>query len=432
MKKYTLHAMAKNDKIQITKGKGINMKKLTAGIFSVIVGLVSANAADAAVASKGYVDAKVGVNTASIETLSGTVAANATTAAAATKTVADDLSAYKTTNDAAVAAKVAQSDYDAKVADLQTQINGKQVALKVAADSALKLDDQGNLSLEGIATSEGLANLTTTVGEHTTALNTLNADASNVNSVAGKIAAAVNPVAERVATAEGEIDALQAADTTINNTIATLATKAELEANATADATLAGRVTTAEGEIDALQAADITINNKIGTVAEGTTVVQMIADAKTAATYDDTAVKADIAAIKTSAYATSGITSELVGKISANETAIGALDDTYATDTALTTAVDGLKANEIKAASDAAAAAQSTADGAVSVNTAQQTEIDALETGKIPVPGVECNNMSNYCVLTYGTDPVTQQPKYYWEVIERGADEVAPYTSNPA
>jgi hypothetical protein len=49
------------------------MKKLTAGIFTVLLGLVAANSADAAVASKGYVDEKVGVNTTAIETLGGTV-----------------------------------------------------------------------------------------------------------------------------------------------------------------------------------------------------------------------------------------------------------------------------------------------------------------------------------------------------------------------
>ena len=45
------------------------MKKLTAGIFSVLMGLVSVNAAEAAVASKGYVDTKVGLNTEAIEAM---------------------------------------------------------------------------------------------------------------------------------------------------------------------------------------------------------------------------------------------------------------------------------------------------------------------------------------------------------------------------
>ncbi len=52
------------------------MKKLTAGIFTVLMGLVSVNAADAAVASQGYVDFKVGENTTAISELSGTVQAN--------------------------------------------------------------------------------------------------------------------------------------------------------------------------------------------------------------------------------------------------------------------------------------------------------------------------------------------------------------------
>ena len=58
-------------------------------------------------------------------------------------------------------------------------------------------------------------------------------------------------------------------------------------ANAIADAKKAG--TDAQSEVDALE-------EKVGAVTEGKTVVQMIADAQTAATYDDTDVKADISA----------------------------------------------------------------------------------------------------------------------------------------
>lgn len=58
-------------------------------------------------------------------------------------------------------------------------------------------------------------------------------------------------------------------------------------ANAIADAKKAG--TDAQSEVDALE-------EKVGEVAEGKTVVQMIADAQTAATYDDTDVKSDISA----------------------------------------------------------------------------------------------------------------------------------------
>lgn len=57
------------------------MKKLTAGIFTVLMGLVSVNAADAAVASKGYVDKEVATAKTNASELvgnlaSGQVAAN--------------------------------------------------------------------------------------------------------------------------------------------------------------------------------------------------------------------------------------------------------------------------------------------------------------------------------------------------------------------
>ena len=135
------------------------------------------------------------------------------------------------------------------------------------------------------------------------------------------------------------------------------------------------------GKIDAAyKEADTAINEKIGTVADGKTVVEMIADAQTAATYDDTAVKAGIKAnadaidaIEASDYANSGITA---AKVSAYD------------------AYDG----KITANTNAAAAAQATADAA------------------IPAPAQECSNKGNKCVLTSG------ETGYAWEVIQRATD----------
>lgn len=82
------------------------MKKLTAGIFTVMLGLCAANNADAAVASKGYVDSFVGENgsiTSEVATLKTTVETNATSAANATAAVAKDLADYESANDAALA-----------------------------------------------------------------------------------------------------------------------------------------------------------------------------------------------------------------------------------------------------------------------------------------------------------------------------------------
>lgn len=93
------------------------MKKLTAGIFTVMLGLCATSGADAAVASKGYVDTKVGANTQSITELTQTVADNksaAETAIADAKKAGTDAAAaletYKTDNDAAVALKANSAD----------------------------------------------------------------------------------------------------------------------------------------------------------------------------------------------------------------------------------------------------------------------------------------------------------------------------------
>ena len=66
------------------------------------------------------------------------------------------------------------------------------------------------------------------------------------------------------------------------------------------------------------QAAVNTLSGKVGTVPTDKTVVQMISEAKTAATYDDTAVKADIKAIKAD-YLKSTDKTELSGKIATVE-----------------------------------------------------------------------------------------------------------------
>ena len=86
------------------------MKKLTAGIFTVMLGLCATSGADAAVASQGYVDTKVG-------TLTQTVANNksaAETAIADAKKAGTDAAAaletYKTDNNAAVALKANSAD----------------------------------------------------------------------------------------------------------------------------------------------------------------------------------------------------------------------------------------------------------------------------------------------------------------------------------
>lgn len=62
------------------------------------------------------------------------------------------------------------------------------------------------------------------------------------------------------------------------------------------DAAVAANATAISNEVTRATGAEDAINTKIGTVAAGKTVVEMIADAQTAATYDDTALAARVSA----------------------------------------------------------------------------------------------------------------------------------------
>lgn len=154
---------------------------------------------------------------------------------------------------------------------------------------------------------------------------TLNAASGGSSESAASVLAALNTyksendpkvtdLQTRMAAAEGEIDALQeidheaykaadeqvladakahaeeqagAVDTKLTEEIARA--KAAEETNAAAAKAADDKAVAAQGDVDALA-------EKVGTVAEGKTVVQMIEEAQTAATYDDTQVKADIKA----------------------------------------------------------------------------------------------------------------------------------------
>ena len=107
------------------------MKKLTAGIFSVLMGLVAVDAADAAVASKGYV-------TGQIKAVNESISA-----------VSQDLAGYKTDNDAAVALKAEKTYVD-------TELGKKQNTLNVTGGVLTWDAATSTLGLTGIATSDKL------------------------------------------------------------------------------------------------------------------------------------------------------------------------------------------------------------------------------------------------------------------------------------
>ena len=115
--------------------------------------------------------------------------------------------------------------------------------------------------------------------------------------------AEVKAVEDKADANKASIDAINNVDTGILKTAKDYADSkvkdladGAVATNTSAIATLNGDETTAGSVKKAVKDAVDSINTKIGTVAEGKTVVQMIEDAKTTATYDDTEVKASIKA----------------------------------------------------------------------------------------------------------------------------------------
>ena len=184
------------------------MKKLTAGIFTVLIGLCAANSADATVASSAWVNEKVNA-------LATTVSSNATTAATETKAVADNLAAYIESNDAAVALKADQTDLDATNTLVGT------LPADAGADTIVGYIQKRT---EGIATDAALTSLTGRVSVNEGKLETLQGtgEGSVSKSIADALTAYTNT--EGVDAKVKEVsDALDAHVTTAASTYQTLA-----------------------------------------------------------------------------------------------------------------------------------------------------------------------------------------------------------------
>lgn len=348
------------------------MKKLTAGILTVMLGIVAANSADASIASKGYVDAQVDtkVSTSDFTTFQGTNTAAIAEAKKAGTEASAALEAYKTSNDAAVGKKADTETVNAELAKKQNKL--------VSTDNVV-INDDNTITLKGIATDTGLADLQKTVGEHTTTLGTLTGDGdgsiakSIANAISGEVtrADAAYATAAQGAKADTAVQPAAIADMeTKANAAAIYATQAALT---TVDGKFANYTTTADMNTKLEAKADKTT---IGTVPEGKTVVTMIEEAKTSATYDDTALKGRVDTIEKSAAYTSGITAAGVAQIETNKTGVAENK----------TAVEKVAADVASLGSLAKAA-----------------------------PG-ECASSTKKCALVFdGTN-------YTWEVIERDAE----------
>lgn len=211
------------------------MKKLTAGIFTVMLGLCATSGADAAVASKGYVDSFVGEQgsiTSAVSSLTQTVADNKTAAANATKAVADDLAGYKTTNDTAVQAAQAAAD------KAQGEVDALETAVGTLPEGSDSVVAYINKKTEGIATNAALGELQTQVNTNAGAIETLNGsgDGSVSKAIADAVAGmsaeggAVKENADEIAALKGLVG-----ETSVESQIATATTDMATNASVAED-----------------------------------------------------------------------------------------------------------------------------------------------------------------------------------------------------
>lgn len=403
------------------------MKKLTAGIFTVLMGLVSVNAADAAVASKGYVDAKVGANTTLIESLSTTVTNNQNTnteAIAAAKKAGDDaaaaLEAYQTSNNTAV------SGLDTRVSANETAISGLQSG---KADKGTKLSDYGitdaytkgetDTAIADAVKGTMEGDVSTALGDYLkkteaeTLYETIAAAQVTNDAQDAKITTNTNAltVLNGNATVDGSVakkiaDAITALDLSNSYDAKGAAGQALTDAKAYADGLAtnydaAGSATSALAEAKGYTDTEI---DKLEQSLSGTSTNLTELEGKVTANTNS------INTINDSAVMKSGVTAETVSQVGTNATAITDINNSAAMKSGITsekvTAYDAY-AGQITSASNAA-------DDAAAAAAAAQATADKA----IPAPTPECSNKGNKCVLTSGENG------YAWEVIERGTGEV--------
>ena len=371
------------------------MKKLTAGIFTVLLGVVAANSADAALTSKAYVDAQVGAKVSTTDfnqfkTENTTAIADAKKAGTDAATALDT---YKTENNTAVAKK-------ADTETMTTELGKKQD--KLVSTDAVVINADNTITLKNIASTGDITALqgkvdtnTANIEKNTGAITTLNGADTVENSVAYKIK---NALTDYTTTADMNTKLDLKADKTAiadmetkTNAAATYATKTEMN-------TVDGKFANYTNTTDMNKALDLKADKStIGTVAAGKTVVGMIEDAK----YNDTTVKADI---QKNAAAIATNTANIANKQDAlTEKQLKAVNSGI--DETKVTTYDGYDAK--------ITAAQTQADKGVADAAAAKTVADKA----IPKPDAACTTLGAKCVLTVGDSG------YAWESVERATGE---------
>lgn len=390
------------------------MKKLTAGIFTVLLGVVAANSADAALTSKAYVDAQVGTKVSTTD-FNQFKTENTTAIAEAKKAGTDAnaaLEAYKTTNDAAV-------DKKADTETMTTELGKKQD--KLVSTDAVVINADNTITLKNIASTGDITALqgkvdtnTANIEKNTGAITTLNGTAETTGSVANKIATAINAEHTR---ADGAYDAKGAAGTAETNAKAYADGLAKNYATAaqgkTADDTAAAvnNATTGLATKASTTYVNEELEKKQNTLKQGTNIT-IDTDGTISATYeyDDSALAGRVTTLEGT-----GVTKEKIDAIATNTANIAKKQDAL-TETQLNAVNSGITATKVTTYDGYAekiTAAKDQADKGVADAAAAKTVADKA----IPKPTADCTTLGAKCVLTVGDSG------YAWESVERATGE---------
>ena len=425
------------------------MKKLTAGIFATLLAVVSTGAANAEIASKGYVDDQVGTVSTQVDSLSTTVDQHTSQIGTINTTIGryGDIVTHNV-NEFATAAQGTKADtavQPAAISDMQVKANlttNAEWATEKTSDdkypSNAAVDAAITSATSKLPTSGAITEIKDDITEikgNVTQLQTSKQDADTaveVSAAGTAVGSTTQPVyvnESGVVTPTNALGSL-AWESTITSADITDGTIAEGDLNESINASLdkadtALQKTTADAAY-AVKSTETTASTAasnaqkaltdIGTKSELTTTHKdnlVGAINELDAAMDDMATNETIQGIQTDLTELEGKVDTNTTNIETNTTHIGTVGSLSTnTKTDLVSAVNEVKTQADKGVSDAAAA-KSTADTAKSTADSALTKANAA----IPAPDGECAKPANKCVLTYNNTV------YAWEVIERGTSE---------
>ena len=308
------------------------MKKLTAGIFTVLLGLCASNAADAAVASAKWVE----------QQLDG---------------------------------KVAQSDYNTKISELETADSDMSTYVGEIPSTATAKNIVGYIQEKtaGIATDTALEELTGRVAANETGV-------SGLQTLVGTTA-----VATQISNAIAGLN--------LGTTYATIESLNTTNQNVTNNATAIGENAGAIAAVEAL-VGETSVADQITAASDAlTTEINKKQDKLSGS--DAIKVENNVVSIITGAITQAMLANESVGTAQLQNGAVTA---------------DKIDKEAV------------TNDKIKSVEQEKITGLTEDLAKKITTPDVACGNPEAKCVLVYGTD-AEGKSAYAWEVIERGTGE---------